>query len=162
MASSRTGLVWVAGAAILAAGAWAAAAQAHHGRTGAYDVSVPIAIEGVVTQAAFAPPHPSIVVQVPARRGPDAGAGMPGYEGAGVVVRSADAGRAVTVEFSPLPQFNALSERVRPGQTIRIMAFRNCRAPHQLRGHWVRTADGTVAMRDTRPTAAVNGCPPAG
>lgn len=138
-----------------------ATATAHHGRQGAYDVSRPIALEGVVTAASFAPPHPVITIRVDARPRAAAATGIPGYEGATAIVRTEDAGQLRVIEFSPLPQFTALRDTVTVGQRIQVMAFRNCIGAHDLRGHWVRTANGTVAQRDNRPTSAVNGCPPA-
>ncbi|MCU0882752.1 MAG: DUF6152 family protein [Hyphomonadaceae bacterium] len=136
-------------------------AIAHHGRNGAYDVSRPIALEGVITEASFAPPHPVITIRVDARPRAASASGMPGYEGAAAINRAADAGAVRVIEFSPLPQFTALRDSVTVGQRIQIMAFRNCIGTHDLRGHWVRTAGGVIAQRDNRPTSAVNGCPPA-
>lgn len=139
----------------------AATALAHHGRQGAYDISRPIALEGVVTAASFAPPHPVITIRVDPRPRAAAATGIPGYEGAAAIVRPEDAGQVRVIEFSPLPQFTALRESVSVGQRIQVMAFRNCIGANDLRGHWVRTASGTVAQRENRPTSAVNGCPPA-
>lgn len=137
------------------------AAIAHHGRNGAYDVSRPIALEGVITEASFAPPHPVITIRVDARPRAAAASGVPGYEGAPAINRATDAGAVRVIEFSPLPQFTALRDSVAVGQRIQVMAFRNCIGDNDLRGHWVRTAGGVVAQRDNRPTSAVNGCPPA-
>lgn len=148
--------VTCAGLAGLAVGSLA---SAHHGRNGAYDVSRPIALEGVVTAASFAPPHPVITIRVDARPRPASAAGIPGYEGAPAIIRREDAGAVRVIEFSPLPQFTALRDKVVAGGRVQVMAFRNCIGSHDLRGHWVKAADGTIAQRDNRPTSAVNGCP---
>lgn len=145
--------------ASLAALAVVSVASAHHGRNGAYDVSRPIALEGVVTEVSFAPPHPVITIQLDARPRPASAAGIPGYEGASAINRREDAGALRVIEFSPLPQFTALRDKVAVGSRVQVMAFRNCIGSHDLRGHWVKAADGTIAQRDNRPTSAVNGCP---
>lgn len=137
----------------------ATVALAHHGRQGAYDISRPIAIEGVVTAASFTPPHPVVTVWVDARPRAAGAAGFPGFEGVAAINRAEDAGAVRVVEFSPLPQFMALQGQVAVGQRIQVMVFRNCRGAHDLRGQWVRLADGTTAQRDGRPTSAVTTCP---
>jgi hypothetical protein len=148
-----------AAALSIAALAAATAALAHHGRHGAYDITRPIALDGVVTAASFTPPHPVITVRVDARPRAAGEAGFPGFEGTAALNRREDAGAVRVVEFSPLPQFLALREKVAVGQRIQVMVFRNCVGDHDLRGQWVRLADGTTAQRDGRPTSAVTACP---
>jgi hypothetical protein len=132
---------------------------AHHGFGGRYDVSRPIWLQGVVHAASFRPPHPTIMLEADRDiRRPDA---LP--DGAEflnrLVTRDEDRGQRLEIEFPPVGLFFNLADRVRTGQTIAVVALRNCAAPHQLRGQWIRLADGSVVVRQGRMQSEVDACP---
>ncbi len=148
-------------AVLLATGAFAlglAPARAHHGFGGRYDRTRPIYLEGVVRTASFRPPHPTVTIDVDAsQRRP---AALPSGDEFMVtlVLREEDRGRSVEVEFPPVSRFFGLGERIRVGERIAIVALRNCAAPHQLRGQWIRLADGTTVVRSGPMQTEVEGC----
>jgi hypothetical protein len=57
------------------------------------------------------------------------------------------ANKEVQIEFPPVAVFFALNEKVKPRDRVGVIAYRNCLAPHQLRGQWVQTAGGDVVYR---------------
>jgi hypothetical protein len=132
------------------------AVLAHHGFGGAYDRSQPIFIEGIASTAFFGQPHPEIVLTIapdtPLPASPPAG-----FE-TGLVAWSGASGAKVIVEFPPIGTFFDLDGSVVPGDRIAVIALRNCEPPHQLRGQWVRLADGSEAQTTGRVQSEVNGC----
>ncbi len=136
---------------------------AHHGFSGRYDISRPIWIEGVVTRAYFGQPHAELTVRtdqalrLPSSLPDLAGAGDI-IEGGALQVRDDTRGREVSVEFPPISAFFGLGRRVSAGDRVSVIAFRNCEAPHQLRGQWVQPATGTPVARSGRVQSQVRGC----
>ncbi len=134
----------------------ASAALAHHGFGGRYDRSTPVWLEGVVEDAFFGYPHAEIVLR--ADRDPDLGdlpvtasefdAGLAVYEG----------DDTVEIEFPPVQLFFALEGRIDVGDRIAVIVLRNCEPPHQLRGQWVRLADGEQVLRRGTMQEEVLGC----
>lgn len=133
-------------------------ALAHHGFTGAYDSGRPIYVAGEVIRATFRRPHPMIEVRV------DAGLQRPkdlpdGKEFADILeVRPEDRGRIIDIEYPPIGLFFNLSDRIEPGDSIATIVFQNCRPPHQLRGQWLRLADGEAVVRRGRMQTEDAGC----
>jgi hypothetical protein len=117
---------------------------AHHGVTGLYDTSRPVALTGTVTAASFSPPHPVISLRVERAAPPAGDLGRPDEITGPIAARDEDVGRERKVEFSPVRPFYAIGRSVRVGDRVTIVALRNCRAPHQLRSSWIRLADGAV------------------
>lgn len=120
------------------------ATQAHHGFTGRYDLSAPIWIEGTVTQAYFGRPHATLTLRttgdmtLPARE-PDPANAKNTIAVDRLTIREDTRGREIVVEFPPVSQFFELGSSVAVGSRVSVIAFRNCDAPHQLRGQWILT-----------------------
>jgi hypothetical protein len=143
----------------LAAGAFGAGPSfAHHGFTGRYDRSRPIALTGIVTRASFAPPHPTITLRVEAAEPPELDAAARAEFAGPVAARPEDVGRTLEVEFPPVRAFFDLGGQVRAGDRVAIVALRNCAPPHQLRSQWIRLASGSVVHRAGRMSVQVDGC----
>ena len=142
----------------LGAAALATPAFAHHGFTGTYDSARPIYVAGEVIEATFRRPHPMIELRVDAELQPPTD--LPdGAEFADIVeVRAEDLGRVVEVEYPPVGLFFGLEGRIAPGDRIATIVYRNCRPPHQLRGQWLRLADGETLIRRGRMQAEDAGC----
>lgn len=148
------------GALVLAA---ALPAQAHHGFEGRYDLSRPQWIEGEVVRAYFGQPHPVLTI----RTAPDltAPASVPDLAGAEQLIDTARLGvrdelkgAEVAVELSPVRQFLALDGKIAAGSRIAVIAFRNCEAPHDLRGNWVRPEGMAAVARPRGSGNQVQGC----
>ncbi len=54
--------------------------------------------------------------------------------------------------------FYDLGGKVKPGDTVEIIAIRNCAAPHQLRSQWVRVLGREIVQREGRLSYMVRGC----
>lgn len=131
---------------------------AHHGFTGRYDDARPIYVEGIVRSASFRRPHPIIEMLVDTElRTPSE---LPeGEEFTDLLeVREADRGRVIDVEYPPVGLFFNLEGRVNPGDRVATIVFQNCRPPHQLRGQWIRLADGEAIVRRGRMQTEDAGC----
>jgi hypothetical protein len=146
----------VAFAAVLLPGGMA---LAHHGVSGLYDTSRPIALTGVVTAARFAPPHPVISVRVEDAAAPAGDLGRPDEITGPIAVRDEDVGQVREVEFSPMRIFYELNAELRPGDRVTIVALRNCRPPHQLRSSWIRLPDGETVSYGGGLHRRADGCP---
>jgi hypothetical protein len=130
-------------------------ALGHHGFSGRYDTERPQWIEGVITGAQWAPPHPVIELRVSADERPPSDLALPS-ELTGALIPSA-AGR-ITVEFPPVSTFFALRDSLKLGDRVALIALRNCEPPHQLRSQWVRLPSGSVVSRSGRLSTMVSGC----
>lgn len=131
------------------------ATNAHHGFTGRYDLSAPLWIEGVVTQAYFGRPHATLTLRTPTdmalpARKPDPANAKDTIIVDRLAVRDDTRGREIVIEFPPVSQFFELGSSVAVGGKVSVIAFRNCDAPHQLRGHWILT-DKAGAQPVARP-----------
>ena len=132
--------------------------SAHHGFGGRYDGSRPVFISGPIRRASFSPPHPVIEIDVPA--GAAVVPSDPAIRALGVTpaVRDTDRGRRLVIEFPPVRLFFSLAEQIRVGDVVEVVALVNCEPPHQLRGQWLRLADGREVVRTGRMQAEVSGC----
>jgi hypothetical protein len=118
----------------------------------------PVWIAGQVVSATFRRPHPVITVAVPAVQALPAALGDAAEFANGLLLRPELAGANVEVEFPPVSLFFDLDGAVGEGDTIAIIALRNCTEPHQLRGQWIRLADGSTRLRSGRMQSGVDGC----
>jgi hypothetical protein len=75
-----------------------------------------------------------------------------------LVLREEDRGASVEIEYPPIALFFDLASRIREGDALSTIALRNCLAPHQLRGQWIRLADGSTVLRRGRMQSGVEGC----
>lgn len=133
-------------------------ALAHHGFGGRYLATQPIYLEGAVRTASFRPPHPTVSLAVSTSlQRPSALAGGDEFLDR-LVVRQEDRGRLLDIEFPPVGLFFGLADRVRTGDAIAVVVYRNCNAPHQLRGQWIRLADGGTVVRSGRMQTEVQDC----
>jgi hypothetical protein len=146
----------VALAAVLLTGGMAIA---HHGVSGLYDTSRPVALTGVVTTARFTPPHPVISVRVDDAGAPGGDLGRPDEITGPITARREDVGQVLDVEFSPVRAFYALNGALRPGDRVTIVALRNCRPPHQLRSSWIRLPAGDTVSYEGGLHRRADGCP---
>ena len=143
---------------LIGAAAFARPGLAHHGFTGTYDSARPIYVAGDVVEASFRRPHPVIELRVDAELKPPND--LPkGEEFADVIeVRSEDRGRIIDVEYPPISLFFNLRDRIAVGDRIETIVYQNCRPPHQLRGQWLRLADGEAVVRRGRMQTEDAGC----
>ncbi|GFE66812.1 hypothetical protein [Litoreibacter roseus] len=131
---------------------------AHHGFTGSYDSARPIYVAGDVIDASFRRPHPVIEMRVDAELRPPTDL-REGAEFADILdVRAEDLGRIIDVEYPPIRLFFNLQGRIRVGGRIETIVYQNCRPPHQLRGQWLRLADGEAIVRRGRMQTEDAGC----
>lgn len=144
----------VLGSLVLSGGA----VLAHHGVTGRYDTSTPIAITGTVTDATFTPPHPVLSVRAEAAQPPNVERNPPDKFTGPTIARPEDVGQVHEIEFSPVQTFYQLGDRVRVGDRIAVLALRNCLPPHQLRSWWIQLADGQVVSISGDWARGVEGC----
>ncbi len=136
----------------------ASPARSHHGFGGLYDVSKPVFLKGEVLRASFRRPHPVINLGV-ARNLELPTVLTKGAEFLGrVTIRPEDQGRAIEIEYPPVRLFFKLRGQIKIGDRIATIAYRNCRPPHQLRGQWVRLADGSEVVREGRMQTEVERC----
>lgn len=136
---------------------WPALVRAHHGFGGRYDTSRAILLAGRVERLRIGMPHPWIVLRVD----DDAASGIGApreFEGR-IVRRDEDRGQLREVEFPPVARFLELGPELRVGDRVVVIALRNCQAPHQLRGQWIRLASGREVLREGRMQTEVAGCP---
>lgn len=131
---------------------------AHHGFTGAYDSARPIYVAGEVIEATFRRPHPVIEMRVDAELRPPNDI-LEDSEFADILeVRPEDLGRIIDVEYPPIRLFFDLEGRIAVGDRVETIVYQNCRPPHQLRGQWLRLADGEVIVRHGRMQTEDAGC----
>lgn len=142
------GLLALSGGAVLA----------HHGITGRYDTSAPVAITGTVTDATFTPPHPVFSIRAESAEPPNVEGNLPDKFTRPAVARPEDVGQVHEIEFSPVRTFYQLGDRVRVGDRVAVLALRNCTPPHQLRSWWIQLADGQVVSISGDWARGVEGC----
>lgn len=144
--------------AIVFAGLSAGIASAHHGVTGQYDASRPIAIVGTVTAATFSPPHPVMSVQVEEGELPDVEIGRPGELTGPIALPAENMGDVLEIEFAPASMFYDLRDRLQIGDRVVVLVLRNCRPPHELRSSWILLSNATVVSYDGDWARMVDGC----
>ena len=128
--------------------------QAHHGFSGRYDAAQPIFLAGTVVRAAFQPPHPTLILRIAEEIALPNGTEFDGR----LIRRPQDQGQLREVEFPPVQLFYALASRIALGDRVAVIAYRNCAAPHQLRGQWIRLRDGSIVVRSGRMQSDVEAC----
>jgi hypothetical protein len=160
MMSNRTRLAAAFLAAALGIGVATLPAIAHHGFRGAYNAAQPIYIEGVVDTVEIAPPHVELTLTAPP------GIAVPAsldkiedlsIEDALSKTVPAQAG-TYDLQLAGTEFVGMLEGRIKPGDSIALMALRNCQPPHEHRSRWIRLADGEVVTVSGRTQAEVDGC----
>lgn len=133
-------------------------AIAHGGVTGRYDASRPILISGMVVEATFSPPHPTLSIKVDVGSVPteDLGRRLEYY--GPVVSRPEDTGQVRMVELSPVPMFYELEGKLQPGDRVSLVALENCNSPRQLRSTWIRLTRGQIISSTGDWAPGVDGC----
>lgn len=148
-------LITIAAAAgLLAAGT----AGAHHGFTGRYDAGRPVWLEGQVQSVRFGAPHSVLRLDVAAATAPSPLPAELDFLERPPLTPPEWTGQRVAVEFPPIERFNALQDRLKPGDRVALVAYRNCSTPHQLRVQWVRLPDGGTVVRSGRLQTEVPAC----
>jgi hypothetical protein len=133
---------------------------AHHGFTGAYDISQPIYISGTVRKVEVAYPHVEMTIEVTGSVTvpvdlPDIG--NLGIENVMGIMTVAAPG-SYDLEIAGLQ--TELDGRLAVGDSVALVALRNCLPPNQYRSRWVQFASGDVVTRaaGSRTQTEVNGC----
>jgi len=126
-------------------------------------MSQPLWIEGTVTEAYFGQPHPEVTIRTaatmaPPSRAPDLAGVTNIIGGRSLSIRPETRGREVTIEFPPVSAFFRMGRSVSPGERVAVIAYRNCEAPHQLRGQWIQLAGEAPVARAGRVQYQVEGC----
>ena len=142
-------------------------AHAHHGFDGAYDASRPLYLEGIVREVRWQSPHSVIVLELPRTLSiPNNFRQSQNINNLGVRVSQTLTvpqnllGTTQRLEFPPVGSMvNPLRNRLRVGNRVAAIAYRNCEAPHQLRIQFVRLTEGTTVVRPGTVQTEVNGCP---
>jgi hypothetical protein len=135
-------------------------AFAHHGFGGSYDASKPIYLRGQVATLRAGMPHPQVMLTVAkVQRIPD---DLPQTQEliGKIQTRPEDAGKQVAVEFPPISAFLDLRPEQVIGTAVEVIVYRNCFAPFQLRGQWLRLSSGEIRQRMGRVQTEVASCTP--
>lgn len=138
-------------------------AWAHHGFGGRYDLEGPVWIEGQVLEAYFGQPHAELTIQVPAdvtlpSTPPDLATASGFLDATALVALDVEGGSTFIVELPPTEQYYSLGNRISVGDTVAIVAVRNCEPPYQLNGQWLRLADGEIVARSGAMSYMVEAC----
>jgi hypothetical protein len=136
-------------------------AIAHHGFGGSYDVSQAIYLPGRVVAARIGMPHSLVTIEVSAQP-PSAKtlATLPmaqEFQGR-LTTPTTYLKQTLVVEFPPVARFLDLAPEIQINDSIAVIVFRNCFAPHQLRGQWIQLASGRVVVREGRMQSETQGC----
>lgn len=134
--------------------------MAHHGFTGAYDISQPIYISGTVRRVEVAYPHVEMTIEVAGSvtvPGDLPNIGNLGIENVMSIMTAAAPG-SYDLEIAGLQ--TELDGRLAEGDKVALVALRNCLPPNQYRSRWVQFASGDVVTRaaGSRTQTEVNGC----
>jgi hypothetical protein len=160
MFSQRKSIAVTAVAAALGLGTASLPAIAHHGFRGEYNAAQPIYIEGVVDTVEIAPPHVELTLTAPA------GIAVPASLDKLSDINIDDAlaktvpgtAGSYDLQMAGTEFVSMLDGRIKPGDSIAVMALRNCQPPHEHRSRWIRLADGQIVTVTGRTQAEVEGC----
>jgi hypothetical protein len=144
----------------------AQSSTAHHGFDGRYDTSRPIYLEGTVRSARWQAPHSIVELDLPKTLMIPSNLGqarnidrLEKRTLQTLVVPQKLLGTTQRLEFPPVGSMvNPLRNRLRSGNRMAAIAYRNCESPHQLRVQFVRLTDGTTVVRPGTVQTEVNGC----
>jgi hypothetical protein len=159
-------MMWIAIGTTLATMGWLSRTSAHHGFQGRYDASRPIYLQGTVREVRWQAPHSILVVQLPRninipntvrqaselnRLGRNAAQRL--------TVAQNLLGTTQRVEFPPVGSMTQpLRDRLKPGDQIRLVVYRNCDRPNQLRVQFAQLQNGVTVVRPGTVQTEVNGC----
>lgn len=141
-------------------------AEAHHGFQGRYDANRLIYLQGTVQAIRWQVPHSILVVQLPRRITiPNSvrQAGELNQLGRNAAQRLTISqnllGTTQSVEFPPVASITQpLRDRLQPGDQIRLLVYRNCDRPNQLRVQFAQLQNGFTVVRPGTVQTEVNGC----
>lgn len=141
-------------------------ATAHHGFQGRYDSSRLIYLQGTVRDVRWQAPHSTLAVQLPRNVAiPDTIRQARELNQLGrnatnrLTVSQNMLGTTQRVEFPPVGSMTRpLRDRLRPGDQIRLIVYRNCDRPNQLRVQLAQLQDGMTVVRPGTVQTEVNGC----
>jgi hypothetical protein len=139
---------------------------AHHGFDGKYDSSQPIYLAGTVREVRWQSPHSVLVLDVPKNltipsdlkqaRNIDR---LGDETLASLIVPVQMLGKTQQLEFPPVGSMvNPLRDRLKVGDRVSAIVYRNCEPPNQLRVQFVQLNDGTTVVRPGTVQTEVNGC----
>lgn len=145
---------------------WTSSTNAHHGFQGKYDSSRLIYLQGTVREVRWQAPHSVLVVQLPRSVNiPNTvrQAGELNQLGRNAAQRLTVSqnllGTTQQVEFPPVSSMTQpLRNRLRPGDQIRLLVYRNCERPNQLRVQFAQLQNGVTVVRPGTVQTDVNGC----
>lgn len=151
---------------ILAIMGWTNHTKAHHGFQGRYDSSRPIYLQGTVREVRWQAPHSVLVVQLPRSINIPSTirqAGELNRLGRNAAQRLTISqnllGTTQRVEFPPVGSMTQpLRDRLRVGDQIRLVVYRNCERPNQLRVQFAQLSNGVTVVRPGTVQTEVNGC----
>lgn len=159
-------ILLVAIGAVLTAISWTSRTSAHHGFQGRYDSSRLIYLQGTVRQVRWQAPHSTLVVQLP--RSVNIPAAIRQASQLNQLGRNAAQrltisqsllGTTQQVEFPPIGSMTQpLRDRLKPDDQIRLLVYRNCERPNQLRVQFAQLSDGVTVVRPGTVQTEVNGC----
>lgn len=151
--------------AVLTAIGWTSRTSAHHGFQGRYDSSRLIYLQGTVRQVRWQAPHSTLVVQlprnvtIPAAIRQASQLNQLGRNAAQRLTISQNLTGTQQVEFPPVGSMTQpLRDRLKPGDLIRLLVYRNCERPNQLRVQFAQLSDGVTVVRPGTVQTEVNGC----
>lgn len=145
---------------------WTSRAIAHHGFQGRYDSSRLLYLQGIIQEVRWQAPHSTLVVQLPrsvtipdtirkARELNQLGRDATNR----LTVSQNMLGTTQRVEFPPVGSMTRpLRDRLKPGDQIRLLVYRNCERPNQLRVQFAQLQDGLSVVRPGAVQTEVNSC----
>lgn len=133
-------------------------AFAHHGFTGKYDTTRPLWLQGTVETAVFQYPHAIVELAVQPEETRIKNPSSVEFLTTSPLNDPTYIGKTVRVEFPPIQRFNSLDGKLKTGDTVSLIVYRNCEAPHQLRVQWIRLDDGSEVVRNGRVQTETQGC----
>jgi hypothetical protein len=141
-------------------------AIAHHGFDGEYDRSQPIYLEGTVREVRWQSPHSILTLEIPKnltvpsdlKQAKDIDR-LGDETLASLMVPAQMLGKTQQLEFPPVGSMvNPLRDRLKAGDRVAAIVYRNCEPPNQLRVQFVQLNDGTTVVRPGTVQTEVNSC----
>ena len=150
----------------LVTSSWTSRSNAHHGFQGRYDSSRLIYLQGTVRDVRWQAPHSILVVQLPrsinipntVRQARELN--QLGQNAAQRLTISQNLlGTTQQVEFPPVGSMTQpLRDHLKPGDQIRLLVYRNCERPNQLRVQFAQLQNGVTVVRPGTVQTEVSGC----
>ncbi|RCJ15169.1 hypothetical protein A6S26_07485 [Nostoc sp. ATCC 43529] len=139
--------------------------EAHHGFEGRYDASSPLYLEGTVQETRWEFPHSTILLKISTNvQTPQNLRQLTQLNNSEEIFRNLIVpqnllGRTQQLELPPVSiMVTPLRRRLRLGDRISVIVYRNCVPPNQLRVQFARLQDGTTVSRPGTVQTEINGC----